>query len=207
MNPLPFRESLLRHQAAFDLALSDAQIDRLAEYYSLVLEHNPLLHLVGPCSAEEFATRHILESLTILEYLPQNSRFADVGAGGGLPSIPCLLMRDDLKAILIESKEKKARFLASACEHLGLTERVLVVGKQFAEADISGCEAVTCRALDRFIDKLPQLVRWSKGRKLLLFGGDNLPAALQKERVRYDKILMPLSERRYLYVGDPRSAT
>ena len=32
-------------------------------FYDLIQEHNPILHLVGPMSAEEFAIRHVLESL------------------------------------------------------------------------------------------------------------------------------------------------
>ena len=93
------------------MELSASSVERLADYYELVQEHNPLLHLVAPCPPEEFAVRHILESLTLLEYLPTGAKFADVGAGAGLPSIPCLLVRDDLRSVLIESKEKKARFL------------------------------------------------------------------------------------------------
>jgi Predicted S-adenosylmethionine-dependent methyltransferase involved in bacterial cell division len=69
-------ESIKKHQIAFGLELSDAAVESLADYYELIQEHNPVLHLVAPCSAEEFAIRHILESLTLLEYLPENSRFA-----------------------------------------------------------------------------------------------------------------------------------
>ena len=105
-----FVQAIKTHQAAFGLKLSDQIIDRLADYYDSVQEHNPLLHLVGPCSPEEFAIRHILESLTLLEHLPNTAKFADVGAGAGLPSIPCLLVREDLTSVLIESKEKKTKF-------------------------------------------------------------------------------------------------
>src|SRR3954454_483659 len=105
-----FIQAIRTHQTAFGVDLSDPAIERLAGYYELVMEHNPLLHLIGPCSPEEFAIRHILESLTLLEYLPRGAKFVDVGAGAGLPSIPCLLVREDLKAVLIESKEKKVGF-------------------------------------------------------------------------------------------------
>src|SRR5262245_63592218 len=104
-----FISAIRSNQAAFGIAISEEAIERLADYFELVQAGNPLLHLVAPCSAEEFATRHILESLTLLEHLPPNARFADVGAGAGLPSIPCLIARDDLRATLIESKEKNTR--------------------------------------------------------------------------------------------------
>ncbi|HEX6124148.1 MAG TPA: RsmG family class I SAM-dependent methyltransferase, partial [Pyrinomonadaceae bacterium] len=98
-----FVAAVKSHQPAFGLALDDATIERLADYYELVQQHNPILHLVAPCTPEEFATRHILESLTILEFIPMDERFADIGPGGGLPSIPCLIVRNDLEGVLIES--------------------------------------------------------------------------------------------------------
>ena len=73
-------------QSDFGLNLSEDKIRALFNYYEIVQKHNEILHLVAPCSAEEFATRHILESLTILEFLPPNAKFADIGAGAGLPS-------------------------------------------------------------------------------------------------------------------------
>src|SRR5476651_1328550 len=94
-----FKNAISEHQQAFGLTIAEEKIEKLADFYELILEHNEFLHLVGPCSPEEFALRHILESLTLLEHLPEGARFADVGAGGGLPSIPCLLVRDDLRAV------------------------------------------------------------------------------------------------------------
>ena len=149
---------------------------------------------------EEFAVRHILESLTMLEYLPKGSRFADVGTGGGLPSIPCLLVRGDLRAVLIESKEKKARFLELAANALGISARTTVTNKQFQEADPANAETITCRALDKFSEKLPGLLRWRKRRQMLLFGGPSLREALTKNKAVFIEKLMPMSEQRYLFV-------
>ena len=195
-----FIDAIKNHQAAFELALSDTAIDRLAAYYELVQKHNPLLHLVAPCRPEEFATRHILESLTLLEYIPENARFADVGTGAGLPGIPCLLVRKDLSAVLIESKIKKAKFIVSATAQLGISEQAEIVNRQFEEVDDSNFSMVTCRALDRFTEKLPRLVKWSGKRTLLLFGGNGLREALQKEGLLFEDRLMPLSEQRFLFI-------
>ena len=195
-----FIKAIKTHQAAFDLDLKNNAIERLADYYDLMMEHNPLLHLVAPCTAEEFAIRHILESLTLLEHLPHGAKFADVGTGAGLPSIPCLLVRDDLRAVLIESKEKKSKFLDLAVGKLGINGRVEVVNKQFQEVDPANCAFVTCRALDKFTEKLPRLLHWTGQHSLLLFGGNNLREALLKEKIRFDQKLMPLSEQRFLFI-------
>ncbi len=188
------------NQGAFGIELSETHIERLADYYELVQEHNPLLHLVGPCTPEEFAIRHILESLALLEYLPKNTTFADVGAGAGLPSIPCLLVRDDLQALLIESKEKKGKFLQQAVDKLGISNRADVLNHQFEEADLSDCQFVTCRALDKFTEKLPRLSKWARPREMLLYGGENLRNALLSQKIDFQEILLPLSEQRFLFV-------
>jgi len=195
-----FTSAIRSNQAAFALDLSADVIERLADYYGQIQQHNPLLHLVGPCSPAEFATRHILESLTLLEFLPVDARFADVGAGAGLPSIPCLIARKDLSAVLIESKEKKAGFLRTVLAECQLEERASIINRQFSEIKRPDVSYVTCRALDRFAQKLPQLLKWSGDCNLLLFGGPVLRNALQQYGRSSKEKLMPLSERRFLFI-------
>lgn len=200
-----FIDSLIEHQTTFHVELATEAVERIADYYEIVQEHNALLHLVGPCSPEEFATRHILESLTLLDHLPNGVWFADVGAGAGLPSIPCLLAREDLKAVLIESKNKKSKFLTLAIEKLKLKYRTRLSATQFSETNLGHCQAITCRALDKFTEKLPALIKWSKGNQMLLFSGENLRDALQDQKVAFTQKLMPLSEQRYLFITNTKS--
>jgi len=194
--------AIKRHQSAFGLNLSEEVLAGLERFYALVQEHNPLLHLVGPCSTEEFAVRHVLESLSMLEFLPHGAGFADVGSGAGLPAIPCLIARDDLRAFLIESKEKKADFLRTAVADCGLEGRAEVISKQFSESPRPDVGYVSCRALDKFAQHLPKLIKWSRGSTLLFFGGPTFTDEMRKLRlsIRHEK-LMPMSERRFLFVA------
>ena len=195
-----FIESIKKNQLAFGMNLTPSKIDLLADHYELVLESNEILHLVAPASAEEFAVRHFLESLTLLEFLPQNAGIADIGPGAGFPSLPCLIVRDDLKAVLIESKPKKARFLQEVSEKLGLADRVQIINRQFEETGKPDVSFVTCRALDNFSKKLGKLIKWSKGSTLLLFSGGELGEELKKLKIDYERRLTPGSERRFLYI-------
>jgi len=197
-----FIEAVRSNLTAFDLTLADEAVERLADYYQIVQQHNPILHLVAPCSVEEFAVRHILESLRLLAFLPQNVRFADIGTGAGLPSIPCLIVRHDLSAVLIESKAKKAAYLIAAVAQLDIAERATIVNRQFEEVVTTDFSIVTCRALDKFSEKLPRVLKWAGRRRMLFFGGNALGEALKKAKVKFDRRLMPLSEQRYLFVTD-----
>ena len=197
-----FVQAIRSNQQAFGLDLSDQAIGRLADYYDLVVQRNPLLHLVGPCSPEEFAIRHILESLELLEYLPEGARFADIGAGAGLPSIPCLLVREDLRGVLIESKKKKSSYLQNVLSKFTFGDRVEVIDRQFSEVVRPDVDAVTCRALDKFTQKLPPLIKWSADCKLLFFGGPNLQSALNSVGVIVTPKLIPMSENRFLFIRE-----
>lgn len=201
-----FFESIKNHQATFGVELRDEKIAQLYEYYQLIQAHNEFLHLVAPCSPEEFATRHILESLTMLEFLPDKTRFADIGTGAGLPSIPCLIVRDDLRGLLIESKAKKSDFLQKVIEKFRLEKRVKVINKQFEEVRNFDISYISCRALDKFSEKLPGILKWSGNCSLLFFGGNNLREALTKNRVRFKEKLMPLSEQRFLFIAKRQKA-
>lgn len=194
-----FVKAIKNHQKAFGLNLAEEKILMLANYYELVQKHNQILHLVAPCSAEEFAIRHILESLTVLEFLPEYARFADVGTGAGLPSVPCLIAREDLQGFLIETKLKKADFLKNALAKCGLENRAEIVNRQFEEIEKPDVSYVLCRALDKFTKKLAKLIKWSGRSSLLFFGGNNLREEMVKMKINYTEKLTPESDQRYLF--------
>ena len=200
-----FIAALKKHQSAFSLDLPEEALNRLANYYDLIQEHNPILHLVGPMGAEEFAFRHILESLTLLDYLPRNAQLVDIGPGGGFPSIPCLLVREAMKGVLIESGAKKAAFLGEVAAKLDLEKRVELINQQFSEVKRPYASYFTCRALDKFTKKLPSLLKWCGDRTLLFFGGPALGDELVKNHVKFKARLMPMSEQRYLFVSAPET--
>src|SRR5215203_6952501 len=128
---LSFEQSLVTKMGSYELDLSSDIRADLSTFYSLLMHWNDRLHLVAPCSTEEFATRHVLESLMLLQHLPQEAKIADVGSGAGLPIIPCLIARTDLKAVLIESSQKKAVFLREALNALG--KNSVIIAKPFEE--------------------------------------------------------------------------
>ena len=186
--------------ASFDLDLSAETVTRLGEYYSLLTRWNDRLHLVAPCEPEEFAVRHVLESLLLLPHLSQNAAVADIGSGGGLPIIPCLIARPDLEATLIESSQKKVVFLREASNRLGL--RPTIIAQPFEDVPAPPISVVTCRALDQFMRKLPALINWApRGSTLLLFGGETLGEQLRRANVNFEQLLIPQSEKRYLFLA------
>jgi 16S rRNA (guanine527-N7)-methyltransferase len=202
-----FRRALALNSAQFGVELQPDHIERLISYYQLLLKWNPKLHLVAPCSPEEFAVRHILESLTLLTHLTANARVADVGTGAGLPIIPCLLVRNDLHGMLIESSQRKAAFLMEALRLIEPPDRTQLVVARFEDVPAPDVAFITCRALDKFSELLPTLIDWTpRNATYLLFAGESLLEKIRSLLQVSSVERIPQSEKRFLVAaGVPES--
>jgi 16S rRNA (guanine527-N7)-methyltransferase len=197
-----FSQALRERAGDFGVRLSNDDFEGLTNYYELVMKWNPRLHLVGPCVGEEFATRHILESLVLLPHLSHEALITDVGSGAGLPIIPCLIVRPDLRATLIESSQKKAVFLKEALKSLANPRAHKVLSTRFEDIPFVEAEFVTCRALDRFQQLLPKLIEWAPAAStLLLFAGPALREKIEALLPEARAELIPDSEQRFLMIA------
>jgi len=185
----------------FGLTLRDSDLQTLTHYYSLVMKWNERLHLVAPCSPEEFAIRHVLESLLLLKHFPMNASIVDVGSGAGLPAIPCLLVRGDLRATLVESSQKKGVFLREALRTVSPAGRAQLSVARFKDIPSPTADFVTCRALDRFEDALPDLIEWAPpNATFLLFAGPGVRKRLESLFSNVQVELVPQSQQRFLII-------
>ncbi|MDT7808886.1 MAG: rRNA (guanine527-N7)-methyltransferase [Acidobacteriota bacterium] len=196
-----FDKAVADGAARFGVTLDEEARVHLGVYFELVAAWNARLHLVAPCTPTEFAVRHVLESLMALRFMDEGSTVLDVGAGAGLPSIPCLVARRDLRGVLVEASQKKSVFLREALSRLGLLDAARVVVERFERLDAPPADCLTCRAIERFTEILPSLVAWAKRvPTLLLFGGEGLRERLELEGLRFERLRVPESERRFLFV-------
>ena len=102
-------------------------------------------------------SRHISNSLALVDLLPEGVDVADIGSGAGLPGIPLVLARPDVRVTLIESLARRVRFLELAVDELGLADRVEVVRGRAEEQKKRVFDVVTARA----VAPLERLVRWT----------------------------------------------
>ncbi len=128
-------EQLEALSAEMNLSLSAQQSEALERFASLILEKNETINLVSRKDIENIWTRHIGDSLAFLGLLGKmNSpckslNIADIGAGGGFPSIPLAIMLNDCSFTMYESSLRKYEFLLWACMELKL-ENVKVFRKR-----------------------------------------------------------------------------
>ena len=197
-----FSQALRDHAGEFAVRFRDEDIARLSSYYALLLKWNPRLHLVAPCSPEQFVTRHILESLVLLKHFPRDARVVDVGSGAGLPIVPCLILRDDLHGTLIESSQRKGAFLREALRGITNPESARVIVDRFEKTPVPHADFITCRAIDRFQRVLPKLIDWAPpSSTLLLFAGKALVNQIEALLPSVQTERIPGSEQRFLVIA------
>lgn len=102
--------------------ISDAQLDQLMRYYSLLIEWNEKINLTTITEPLQMIAYHLLDSLIIGDFIDLNGVrvLADIGTGGGFPGIPLKIRYPHLELYLLEVNHKKVRFLMTVCEQLGL---------------------------------------------------------------------------------------
>lgn len=101
-------------------ALNSSQQSSLLKYVELLNKWNKTYNLTAVRKPEQMVTRHLLDSLSICSYL-RGKRVLDVGTGAGLPGIPLAIVFPEKNFTLLDSNNKKTRFVVQAASELELT--------------------------------------------------------------------------------------
>jgi 16S rRNA (guanine527-N7)-methyltransferase len=108
--------------------LSESQLEVIGIHVRLLLAWNSAINLSGIRAPEMIARGHVLDSLTALPLLRRAGidELVDLGSGGGYPGLPLAVALPARRALLVDSIAKKARFLTTAVDAMGLGDRVAV---------------------------------------------------------------------------------
>ncbi|WP_019557542.1 16S rRNA (guanine(527)-N(7))-methyltransferase RsmG [Thiomicrorhabdus arctica] len=136
-----------------DLSLTDAQVDRLIQYLTLLQKWNKVYNLTAIRDPEEMLIKHLLDSLAVVPFIV-SERIIDVGTGGGLPGIPLAICFPDKTVDLLDSNSKKTRFLIQAKAELGLVNTQVIHDRVENYRPISRYDAVISRAFASMQDML-----------------------------------------------------
>lgn len=107
--------------------LTDKQVERFILLADFMVEYNKNVNLTAITDFEQIIIKHFVDSIMILKYcdIPHNASFIDVGTGAGFPSLPIMIMREDLRFTLVDSNGKKTTYLNEVLQKLGLNAEVI----------------------------------------------------------------------------------
>ncbi len=155
---MDLRAELKRQLALLDLVVDAAAIDRLVSLHDLLLHWNRSYNLTAITDPQDVIEKHLVDSLTLLPCLEDNSRLLDLGSGGGFPALPVKIARPDLQVVAVDAVAKKIRFQKHVVRKLGLRGYQAWHGRaeQVPDQEFSaqGFDLVVARAFS----SLPKLV-------------------------------------------------
>lgn len=105
-------------------------------FYALtrrMLEVNESMNLTAVRDVASVIYLHYVDSLKILDDLPENATLCDIGCGAGFPSLPLAIARKDLRILAVDSTDKKVRYVAETAELLGVSNRLSVLSARAEE--------------------------------------------------------------------------
>lgn len=161
---LPASPDVLAAAAEAGIAFDDGDLEKLHGYLVQLYETNARMNLTAVKDPVEAWTKHVLDSLTLLPWLNaamesgEKLRVLDVGSGGGCPGIPLACVLPDVRFTLLESTGKKARFLESTVEVLGLKNVDVVADRAENAAHDPAHRAGYQLVLSRAVGRLPVLL-------------------------------------------------
>jgi 16S rRNA (guanine527-N7)-methyltransferase len=144
--------------ASFFPNVSRETLVRLEEYAALLAKWNPVINLVSKSTLPDVWQRHMRDSAQLWPLCPKGARlWVDMGSGGGFPGIVIAILAAELapemRVILIESDQRKATFLRTVAQTLGLELRV--ESQRAEDVPPLGADVVSARALTALSGLLP----------------------------------------------------
>ncbi len=130
-------------------------IPRLDAFCALLRCWNRAFNLVSRRDIGRLWERHVLDSLAISDLL-EGKRVLDLGSGAGFPGLPLAITEPQRHFTLLDSSERKVRFLRQAAIELKLANVEVVQGR--AESLDAGFDSVLARA----VSSAERVVAWSE---------------------------------------------
>ncbi|TGD22362.1 16S rRNA (guanine(527)-N(7))-methyltransferase RsmG [Companilactobacillus suantsaicola] len=148
-------EEFFKALAQKGIELSDVQKEQFATYFHELVETNKVMNLTSITQEDQVYLKHFYDSIVLgfvdEKILNQELTLCDVGSGAGFPSLPLKIINPKLKVTIVDSLNKRIKFLDGLVKKLNLDDVSLVHGRaeevgknsQFRES----FDVVTARAV------------------------------------------------------------
>ena len=117
-----FKMKLVEDSKAIGVLLGDKEVEKICTFIELMKEWNEKINLTSITEDEEIISKHLIDSLTLFntKKLSGKKTLIDIGTGAGFPAIPLKICNDELEVTLLDSVNKRLKYLNEVIQALGL---------------------------------------------------------------------------------------
>lgn len=127
-----------------------AMMERFSLYHDFLMQKNQVMNLTAITDKDEVYKKHFLDSLYLTKAVsPSGKTLLDVGSGAGFPSLPLKIVFPELKVTVVDSLDKRVRFLSDLVGQLKLDGVTLIHGRAEELTVKNTFDLVTARAVAR----------------------------------------------------------
>ncbi len=113
-----------------EMEISEKQIDQLVKYYNMLVEKNKVMNLTAITEWKDVVLKHFVDSAAVGKHIELTTQsIADIGTGAGFPGIPLKILYPDTTVLLVDSLNKRVKFLNEVIEELGIQKIEAVHGR------------------------------------------------------------------------------
>lgn len=182
-----FKVEILDKAKKIDENLTEKQVRQFYDYMNLLIEWNQKINLTAICEPRDIILKHFIDSLTISKEIHRDAKIADIGTGAGFPGIPIKILKPDTEVILIDSLNKRIKFLNEVIEKLGL-EKIEAIHARAEEIGHNNkyrekCDIVISRAVARLNILIEYMRPLAKvGGKCIILKGPNADEEIKEAK-------------------------
>ena len=137
--------------STWNITLTGTQLDQLDAFAQILVEYNQKVNLTAITDPDQVVDLHMLDSaalLTVEDF--SGKKVIDVGTGAGFPGLPLKIAQPDISLTLLDSLDKRVRFLDDVCAATGLTDVTCLHTRAEEASELRGqFDAAVSRAVAR----------------------------------------------------------
>lgn len=144
------------------LGISRENIEKFNKYKDLLKEWNDHINLTAITKDEEIWEKHFLDSCLSLskDLINDGASIIDVGTGAGFPGMPLKIMKEDIELTLLDSLNKRIKFLMKVSEEIEIKGIEYIHGRAEDFGQDESYREKYDVAVSRAVSSLPALLEF-----------------------------------------------